>query len=145
MHLPMCSGCGHLHAHRSCCIILLACCFSGCACCCSKEVVTKLQADLRQAQDADAAAARQLAVASQESSQLRAQLQQSGTHRQAKTSYVMCVTANDCGMSQHVCLTRRLTCLARRLTLSIVVLSTGMRLRHSLPIQQSTCTRQKLP
>lgn len=45
-------------------------------------MVTSLQAELRQAQDVTAASARQLDVMSQENTQLRAQLQQSVTHRQ---------------------------------------------------------------
>lgn len=83
-------------------------------------MVTKLQADLRQAQDAGAAAARQLDVASQENSQLHAQLQQSRTHRQDQMSSVVCMTADDSGMSQHVCLTTRLI-------LTMAVYATGVR------------------
>lgn len=59
------------------------CCLSVDACCCSKDLVSELQADLRQAQDAGMAAAGQLAVVSKDNSQLQSQLQQSVIHRQA--------------------------------------------------------------
>ena len=72
-----------------------SCKLLNCACCCSKEVVTKLQAELRQAQDAAAAAAKQLDVVSQENTQLHTQLQQSTTHRQDNDGMHGCMTVND--------------------------------------------------
>ena len=62
--------------------LVASACYRSCAFFCSKEVVRKLQADLREASDAAAAAAKQLDVESQENSQLCAQLQQSVTRRQ---------------------------------------------------------------